>query len=231
MKHALRAVIAVALGAGLAAAAQAQGTVNQPQGTAKQQSAVSGSSMQSAAPASSMQSAAPASSMQSAAPASNMQAAAPAKQTLHAATKIRHPSTRLEIRQVQLRLKSEGLLKGRITGKMDQQTRIALTRFEKQNGLPRTASLNRVNRLMANQTAGAGSSMQRTHIARISKTPKAQTTGVGSSTPAKQSTGTTPITPPATGMPPASAGGSTSTTGPSTTTPTVPPATGTTTNR
>jgi hypothetical protein len=214
MKHAFRAVIAVALGAGLAAAAQAQGIVNQAQGTLNQQSGLSGSSMQSGAPA------------------SNMQAAAPAAQTKRAATKIRPPSTRLEIRQVQLRLKSEGLLKGRVTGRMDQQTRIALTRFEKQNGLPRSASLTRVNRLMAHQTAASsGSSMHRTHIARISKTPKAQTTGVGSSTPTKQSTGTTPITPPATGMPPASAGGSTSTTGKSTTTTTVPPATGTTTNR
>ena len=208
MKHALRAVIAVALGAGLAAAAQAQGTL-------KQQSAVPGSSMQSAAPA------------------SNMQGAVPAMQTQRIATKIRHPSTRQEIRQVQLRLKSEGLYKGRITGVMNQQTRIALTRFEKQNGLPRTASLSRVNRLMANQTAGAGSSMQRTHIARAAKTPKAQATGVGSSTPNKQSTGTTPITPPATSMAPAGAGGTKSTGQPTTgqTTTTVPPATGTTTNR
>ena len=162
-------------------------------------------------------------------------ATAPAMRAQRAATKVRHPSTRPEIRQVQLRLKSEGLYRGRVTGVMDQPTRIALTRFEKQNGVPRTASLNRVNRLMAHQTAGSGSSMQRTHIARISKTPKTQTTGVGSSTPTKQSTGTTPIPPPATGMPPASAGGSTSigkpTTGQSTTTTTVPPATGTTTNR
>src|SRR5207245_8333195 len=109
--------------------------------TIKQQSGVSGSSMQSAATE------------------NDMQAAAPAKQTQRTATKTRHPSTRLEIRKVQLRLKSEGLFKGRITGKMDRQTRIALTRFEKQNGLPRTASLNRVHRLMANQTAGAGRSM------------------------------------------------------------------------
>jgi hypothetical protein len=225
MKHALRAVIAVTLGAGLAAAAQAQGTVNQAQGTLNQQSGLSGSSMQSAAPAS---------NMQSAAPATNIQATAPAMRTQRAATKIRHPSTRPEIRQVQLRLKSEGLYRGRITGVMDQQTRIALTRFEKQNGVPRTASLTRVSRLMAHhQTAGSGSSMQRTHIARVSKTPKAQTTGVGSSTPTKQSIGATPITPPATGMPPAGAGGSTSIGKPTTgqTTTTVPPATGTTTNR
>src|ERR1700736_821394 len=152
MKHALRAVIAVALGAGLAAAAQAQGTVNQAQGTMKEQSAVSGSSMQSAAPAS---------NMQTAAPASNLRATAPAMRAQRAATKVRHPSTRPEIRQVQLRLKSEGLYRGRVTGVMDQPTRIALTRFEKQNGVPRTASLNRVNRLMAHQTAGSGSSMQR----------------------------------------------------------------------
>src|SRR5437588_3751003 len=172
MKHALRAVIAIALGAGLAVAAQAHGTIKQQSGlSGNQQSGMSGSSTQSAAPT------------------SDMQTAAPAKQTKRAATKIRHPSTQREIRQVQLRLKSEGLFKGRVTGRMDQQTRIGLNRFEKQNGLPRTASLNRVNRLMANQTAGSGSSMQRTHIARAgskmnrthlahAKVSKTQTTGV-----------------------------------------------------
>src|SRR5437667_4790381 len=98
MKHALRAVIAIALGAGLAAGAHAHGTI-------KQQSGLSGSSMQSAAPA------------------NDMQAAAPAKQTQRTATKIRHPSTRLEIRQVQLRLKSEAPLKRRMTGNMDRHTR------------------------------------------------------------------------------------------------------------
>ena len=49
MKHAVRAVIAVALGAGLAAAAQAQSTNQQP-------TTAPGTQMQSTAPASTMRS-------------------------------------------------------------------------------------------------------------------------------------------------------------------------------
>ena len=174
MKHTVRAVIAVALGAGLAAAAQAQSTSQQP-------------------------STAPATQMQSTAPSSTMQSTAPQKQRPHASVQKRGQKN---IRQVQLRLKSEGLLRGKVTGKMDRQTRVALAR-EQDNGLARS-----------------GSSMQRTRTAHLGKkqpihtahmtrhAPKSQTTGVGSSMPNTKNAAGTETTSPA----PAGAGGTTSTT-------------------
>ena len=160
MKHAVRAVIAVALGAGLAAAAQAQIASQQP----------------STAPATQMQSTAPSSTMQSTPPASKMESTAPQKQQRHAKAQKLSKGQK-HIRQVQLRLKSEGLFRGKLTGKMDRQTRIALAR-EQDNGMARS-----------------GSSMQRTRTAHLGKkqpihtahmtrhAPKSQTTGVGSSMP------------------------------------------------
>jgi hypothetical protein len=194
MKHAVRAVIAVALGAGLAAAAQAQITGQQP----------------STAPATQMQSTAPSSTMQSTPPASTMESTAPQKQQRHAKAQKLSKGQK-QIRQVQLRLKSEGLFRGKLTGKMDRQTRIALAR-EQDNGMARS-----------------GSSMQRTRTAHLGKkqpihtahmtrhAPKSQTTGVGSSMPNTKNTAGTAATSPA----PAGAGGTTST-APSTTTTTQP---------
>ena len=199
MKHAVRAVIAVALGAGLAAAAQAQSTSQQP----------------STAPATQMQSTAPSSTMQSMPPASTMESSAPQKKQLHAKAQKLSKGQK-HIRQVQLRLKSEGLFRGKVTGKMDRQTRIALAR-EQESGLARS-----------------GSSMQRTRTAHLSKTqpihtahmtrhaPKSQTTGVGSSMPNTKNTAGTATTSPA----PAGAGGTISTAPSTTTTTTTQPSTG-----
>src|SRR5438067_12385319 len=158
MKHALKAVIALALGAGLATAAQAHG-INQ------------------------RQSAAPGSQIQSAAPAKNMQAAAPQRKQRHAkAQKAMKPGQ--NIRQAQLRLKSEGLLKGKVTGKMDRQTRLALAKEKR------------------TQLARSGSSMQKTRIAHATaRMPKSQTTGVGSSMPNTKNTAGAPMTPATTPAP------------------------------
>ena len=182
MNHAVRAVIALALGAGLAAAAQAQITGQQ----------------QNAPPTTQMQSSAP-TQMQSSAPASTMQAPAPQKQKLHVSARKISTRGTPSIRQLQLRLKSAGLFRGRVTGRMDRQTRIALARFQKANRLPQTASLNRATsaRLMGTRVAHATARM-----------PKAQTTGVGSSTP---STASTPMAPSSTNPAPAAAGGTGST--------------------
>ena len=193
MKHAVRAVIAVVLGAGLAAAAQAQSTSQQP----------------STPPATPMQSTAPSSTMQSTPPTSTMQSTAPQKQQhrLHASVQKRGQKN---IRQVQLRLKSEGLLRGKMTGKMDRQTRIALAR-ERDNGLARSGSSMRPMR-----TAHLGKK-QPIHTAHMTRhAPKSQTTGVGSSMPNTKNTAASTTTNPA----PAGAGGTTST-APSTTTATT----------
>jgi hypothetical protein len=193
MKHAVRAVIAVALGAGLAAAAQAQSTNPQP-------STAPATQMQSTAPSSTMQSTPPGSTM-----GSTMESTAPQKQQLHASVQKRGQKN---IRQVQLRLKSEGLLRGKLTGKMDRQTRIALAR-EQENGLARSGSSMRPTR-----TAHLGKK-QPIHTAHMTRhAPKSQTTGVGSSMPNTKNTAATTTTNPA----PAGAGGTTSTAPSSTTT-------------
>jgi hypothetical protein len=216
MKHTASALVALALGLGLAAAAQAQGT-----------------NTQSATPS-------PNSTTQSTAPAQNAQTQQPAQMqqqpqvkkphaAKHAMSKHAIPQ-RKDIRQVQLRLKSEGLLKGKVTGKMDRQTRVALNRFEQQNRLPRSTKLARVNKMLGTQTAASGSSVPQMRTAHLSKQqrltrtarlgkqqptriaharmPKSQTTGVGSSMPNKPNPANTPATNPA----PAGAGGTTSTT-------------------
>ena len=76
----------------------------------------------------------------------------------HKAMKAR--GSRNEVRQVQQQLKSDGLYRGRIDGKMGRGTHLALSRFQQHNGLHRTASLDRmtVNRLLGGRTTGMGSS-------------------------------------------------------------------------
>ena len=122
MKHTASALVALALGLGLAATAQAQGTTqNAPPSS-------NSSSMQSTP--------APSAQNQPAQMQQQPEVKKP-KAAKHAMSRHAKPQ-RNEIRQVQLRLKSEGLLKGKVTGKMDRQTRVALNRFEQQNGLPRS---------------------------------------------------------------------------------------------
>jgi hypothetical protein len=152
MKYAASA-LALALGLGLAVAAQAQGTTqNAPQ--------PSNSSMPSAAPAPSAQN-----------QPAQMQQQPQIKKQRHAKNAISHRgmSQRNDIRQVQLRLKQEGLFKGKVTGKMDRQTKIALNRFEQQNGLPRSTKLTRINKMLGTQTAASGSSMPQMRTAHLSK--------------------------------------------------------------
>jgi hypothetical protein len=199
MKHAARAVIAIALGAGLAAAAQAQST-NQPSNPTP------GNQVQSTAPSNTT----PSSTAQSTATGKDMQSPAPQKKQRHAKAKM-HSKGQMNIRQAQLRLKSEGLLRGKLTGKMDRQTRVALAR-EQQNGLARsgssmqrihTAQLGKQHRMI--RTAHLGKKQQQIRTAHIMRHPaKSPTTGVGSSMPTKNANA--PQTNPA----PAGAGGTTS---------------------
>ena len=149
MNHAVRALVTLAFGAGLAAAAQAQGT--NPSGTAG-----ATPSTPPAATTPSTSTTAPSATTPSAtAPAPK--AVRPARMA-HKAMKAR--GSRNEVRQVQQQLKSDGLYRGRIDGKMGRATHMALSRFQQRNGLHRTASLDRmtVNRLLGGRTTGMGSS-------------------------------------------------------------------------
>ena len=218
MKHAVRAVIAIALGAGLAAAAQAQST-NQPSNPTP------GNQVQSTAPSNTT----PSSAAQSTATGKDMQSTAPQKKQRHAKAKM-HSKGKMNIRQAQLRLKSEGLLRGKLTGKMDRQTRVALAR-EQQNGLARSgSSMQRIRTAQLGKqqhmtrTAHLGKKQQQIRTAHLGKqqqlrmahmkrAPKAETTGVGSSMPTKNANA--PQTNPA----PAGAGGTTPSNAPATSTP------------
>jgi peptidoglycan hydrolase-like protein with peptidoglycan-binding domain len=98
----------------------------------------------------------------------NLQGAAPTPQKQTAMPRHIQPVaattgklSRQQIREAQQQLKSQGLLKGRINGVMDRRTHLALARFQHQNGLPRTATLDRktFDRLTGSQAVGVGSSM------------------------------------------------------------------------
>lgn len=144
MKQAVRTVVALAAGIGLAAAAQAQGAY-----------------------------------MPGAAPTTKSQAAAPGQMPRLSAASGK--LSRQQVREAQQQLKSEGFYKGRIDGMMSHRTRLAITRFQRHNGLPRTAILDRktLDRLVGKEGLGVGSSMPSVHEG----TPN--------------NLGTTPVTPPA----------------------------------
>jgi len=65
-----------------------------------------------------------------------------------------------QIRQAQHQLALQGLYNGPADRMMDPDTRAAIAKFQQQNGLRRTESLDQatLDRLMRNQTMGSGSS-------------------------------------------------------------------------
>ena len=124
MNNALKAVIALGMGVGLAAGAQAHGT------------AMHQSRLMSR------------------------------HQTQMTQRQPQMKLSRQQIKTAQQQLKSDNLYKGKVDGKFGPSTRLALQRFEQQNGLPRTAKLNRqtLNRLTGNQAVGVGSSMPKDNM-------------------------------------------------------------------
>jgi hypothetical protein len=79
---------------------------------------------------------------------------------------LRHPAIEAEkltpdqIKGAQQQLQAAGLYSGPTDGMMDPDTRAALARFQQQNGLRRTETLDQktLTRLNASQTSGVGSS-------------------------------------------------------------------------
>jgi peptidoglycan hydrolase-like protein with peptidoglycan-binding domain len=136
MKHAISAVVALAMGFGVAAAAQAEGY---------------------------NQSAAAPTNMQATAPASDTQTAAP-MQRQHRSQHAR--LSRRNIEQMQRHLRAAGLYRGRIDGIVGPQTREAMARMQQHTarlggrGQPHTARLGHAtrNRMMGGQAVGVGSS-------------------------------------------------------------------------
>ena len=125
----------LALGIGGAGLAQAQGNSTQGGTSAKTPSAET--SMPQA---------------QTSMPSSEMKGSQ--AQTHRMATRSTRASTS-EVKQVQQRLREEGLYRGRIDGKLGPRTKTALRSFQKKNGLPASASLDQ-RTMEALQGGGAG---------------------------------------------------------------------------
>ena len=123
----------LALGIGGAGLAQAQGNSTQGGTSAKTPSAET--SMPQA---------------QTSMPSSEMKGS----QTHRMATRSTRASTS-EVKQVQQRLREEGLYRGRIDGKLGPRTKTALRSFQKKNGLPASASLDQ-RTMEALQGGGTG---------------------------------------------------------------------------
>lgn len=110
---------------------------------------------------------------------------------------------RSTVKEAQRMLRRDRLYHGRIDGVIGPQTRHALARYQRMNGLPVTASLNRrtEDALMGGRTAGVGSSMHRhatTGQGTMGQTPpptssetgaSGQTTGTGTAPPSTINTG------------------------------------------
>lgn len=65
-----------------------------------------------------------------------------------------------EVRQVQQQLRDQGLYQGQIDGNLGPETKQALGKFQKKNGLNQTATLDQatMDKLLGNTGAGQGSS-------------------------------------------------------------------------
>lgn len=164
MNNALKAVIALGMGIGLATSAQAHGTYMHHAGAMTQRHAQMGLSRQ-------------------------------------------------QIKTAQQQLKADGLYKGKLDGKWSRSTRMAVARFQQQNGLKRTATLNRrtFDRLTGTQAVGVGSSMPKTNMSNRN----ANANGSGSS----NNNAATPMVPPASNA--GNTGADTNTTGTTNQTPTT----------
>jgi peptidoglycan hydrolase-like protein with peptidoglycan-binding domain len=197
MKHSLTAVLAIVSAAGLAGIAQAQTTTTPP----------------AAAPAPGVETTAPSTQSQSSITPPSPSAARP---TTAATAPIAAPQANMqqssandfwsrnlsqdEVRQAQQQLAAQGLYRGPVDGLAGPEMQRALARFQQQNGLRRTATLDpdTMNRVMASNAPAPRAG------ANTPPTGPATAPGVGAST---SPGGTTS---------PIGAGGST-TTGPSST--------------
>ena len=203
MKHSLTAVLAVVSAAGLAGIAQAQTTTTPP----------------AAAPAPGVETMAPSTQDQSSTALASPSAAQP---TTAATAPKAAPQANMqqssandfwsrnlsqdEVRQAQQQLAAQGLYRGPVDGLAGPEMQRALARFQQQNGLRRTATLDpdTMNRLMASNTpaprAGANTppTGPTTAPAVGASTPPGGTTSPigagGSTTTAPSSTQGQPIT-------------------------------------
>ena len=183
MKHSLTAVLAIVSAAGLAGVAQAQ-TTAQPAAT----------------PAPGAETTAPSTQSQSSTAPATPSAAQPTTATAAPKANMQQSSandfwsrniSQDEVRQAQQQLAAQGLYRGPANGMVGSDMQRALTRFQQQNGLRQTATLDpdTMNRLMASNAPanppGAGANTPPTGPAVGASTPPSGTTapsGAGGNT-------------------------------------------------
>ena len=184
MKHSLTAVLAIVSAAGLAGIAQAQTTAEPAAAPAPaaETTAPSTQSQSSTAPATPT---AAQSTTATAAPTAAPKAAPQANMQQSSANDFWSRNlSQDEVRQAQQQLAAQGLYRGPVDGLAGAEMQRALIRFQQQNGLRQTATLDRdtMSRLANNAPAnapanatGAGANMQPTGPAVGASTPPAGT--------------------------------------------------------
>src|SRR5437667_1835562 len=189
MKLSLTAVLAIVAAAGLAGIAQAQ-TTAQPAATpapGAETTAPSTQSQSSTAPAT-PSAAEPTTA--TAAPTAAPKAAPQANMQQSSANDFWSRNiSQNEVRQAQQQLAAQGLYRGPVDGLAGAEMQRALIRFQQQNGLRQTATLDRdtMNRLMANNAPATAPGVG------TSAPPSGRTTGpaVGTSAPPASTTAPT----------------------------------------
>ena len=184
MKHSLTAVLAIVSAAGLAGIAQAQTTAEPAAAPAPaaETTAPSTQSQSSTAPATPT---AAQSTTATAAPTAAPKAAPQANMQQSSANDFWSRNlSQDEVRQAQQQLAAQGLYRGPVDGLAGAEMQRALIRFQQQNGLRQTATLDRdtMSRLANNAPAnapanatGAGANMPATGPAVGTSTPPAGT--------------------------------------------------------
>jgi peptidoglycan hydrolase-like protein with peptidoglycan-binding domain len=176
MKHSLTAVLAIVSAAGLAGIAQAQTTATPP-------AAAPTPGVETTAPSTQSQSSITPPSPSAAQPTTAATAPMAARQAnMQQSSANDFWSRNLsqdEVRQAQQQLAAQGLYRGPVDGLAGPEMQRALARFQQQNGLRRTATLDpdTMNRLMASKTPAPRAGVN------TPPTGPATAPGVGASTP------------------------------------------------
>jgi len=203
MKHSLTAVLAIVSAAGLAGIAQAQTTAEPAAAPAPaaETTAPSTQSQSSTAPATPS---AAQSTTATAAPTAAPKAGPQANMQQSSADDFWSRNlSQDEVRQAQQQLAAQGLYRGPVDGLAGAEMQRALIRFQQQNGLRQTATLDRdtMSRLANNAPAnatGAGANMQPTGPAVGASTPP---TGTNPPSGAGGNSTTAPAVPTTQGQP------------------------------
>ena len=197
MKHSLTAVLAIVSAAGLAGIAQAQTTAPSAAAPAPGVETTAPNTQSQSSPAPASPSAAQpttAATAPKAAPQANLQQSSSNNDFWS------RNLSQDEVRQAQQQLAAQGLYRGPVDGLAGPEMQRALTRFQQQNGLRRTATLDpdTMNRLMASNAPAPGASASPTGPAVGASTPPAGTNAPigagGSTTTAPNTTQGQPIT-------------------------------------